>query len=259
MADPELRSATRAGYGEGARLTTPDVSLSHRNLARRCLWSTGADLGSDHLPQLVAVAAIARGVSGRRAGPSTRPTGRASPPSARRPWLQELPVEKFAAHLNDAMIEASVRHIPRGARADLKPWSLDSELEQAVAERREARDAVHRDPTQANRSRWKDGTRWKHVAEVEAAARHRAFREFASTELNRPAALGRVTKILRRMEGAVADACPGQAVNGDRGQLVAENRDISAGACGWSTLPPRPARGDAVPTGRGLRNSRSPR
>ncbi|KAF0298220.1 RNA-directed DNA polymerase from mobile element jockey [Amphibalanus amphitrite] len=52
----------------------------------------------------------------------------------------------------------------------------------------------------------------------------RSFREFASTELNRPAALGRVTKLLRKMEGAVMDACPGQAVSGDRGQLVAECR-----------------------------------
>ena len=48
-------AATRAGYGEGAHLTTPDVSLAHSNLAQRCLWLTGADLGSDHLPQLVAV------------------------------------------------------------------------------------------------------------------------------------------------------------------------------------------------------------
>ena len=116
-----------------------------------------------------------------------------------------------------------MRHIPRGARADPKPWALDPELKQAVAERREARDAMHQDPTQANRSRWKE--KKNHAADVEAAARYRAFREFASTELNRPAALGRVTKILRRMEGAVADACPGQAVNGDRGQLVAEDRD----------------------------------
>ncbi|KAF0305452.1 hypothetical protein FJT64_022911 [Amphibalanus amphitrite] len=37
-------------------------------------------------------------------------------------------------------------------------------------------------------------------------------------------ALGRVTKLLRKMEGAVMDACPGQAVSGDRGQLFAECR-----------------------------------
>ena len=222
-------AATRAGYGEGARLTTPDVSLAHSNLARRCLWSTGTDLGSDHLPQLVAVS-----TSGHRPRHIRKThwafhkadwTGFTARCEASLAALarQELPVEKFAAQLNDAIIEASVRHIPRGARADPKPWALDPELDQAAAERREARDAMHRDPTQANRSRWKE--KKKQAADVEAAARHRAFREFASTELNRPAALGRVTKILRRMEGAVADACPGQAVNGDRGQLVAEDRD----------------------------------
>ena len=60
---------------------------------------------------------------------------------------------------------------------------------------------------------------------MEVVARQRAFHDFATTELNRPAALGRVTKILRRMEGAVANACPGQAVNGDRGESAAEDRD----------------------------------
>ena len=42
--------------------------------------------------------------------------------------------------------------------------------------------------------------------------------------MNRPAALGRVTKTLRKMEGVVQDTCPGQSVSGDRGQLVVEDR-----------------------------------
>ena len=48
--------------------------------------------------------------------------------------------------------------------------------------------------------------------------------ELASTELNKPTAIGRVTKILRRMEGAVPEVCPDQAINGDRGRLLAEDR-----------------------------------
>ena len=44
---------TRAGYGEGSRLTAPDVALAHRDLARRCTWELGEDLGSDRLPQVV--------------------------------------------------------------------------------------------------------------------------------------------------------------------------------------------------------------
>ena len=55
------------------------------------------------------------------------------------------------------------------------------------------------------------------------SARQRSFREFASTKLNRPAALGPVAKMLRKMEGAVQDACPGQSVSGDRGQLVVDD------------------------------------
>ena len=56
------------------------------------------------------------------------------------------------------------------------------------------------------------------------SARQRSFREFVTTKLNRPAALGRVTKRLRKMEGAVKDTCPGQSLSGDRGQLVVEDR-----------------------------------
>ena len=34
--------------------------------------------------------------------------------------------------------------------------------------------------------------------------------------------------MLRKMEGAVLDTCPGQAVSGDRGQLVVEDRSKRA-------------------------------
>ena len=44
---------TRAGYGKGSRLTAPGVALAHRDLARRCTWELGEDLGSDHLSQVV--------------------------------------------------------------------------------------------------------------------------------------------------------------------------------------------------------------
>ena len=44
-------AATRAGYGEGARLSTPDVTLAHRDLARRCSWAVGTDVGDFGDPQ----------------------------------------------------------------------------------------------------------------------------------------------------------------------------------------------------------------
>ena len=81
-------------------------------------------------------------------------------------------------------------------------------------ELREARTAMQADPSPKTQARWK--TKKREAAGVEVSARQRAFRDFATAELNRPAAIGRVTKILRRMKGAVANACPGQAVNGAR-------------------------------------------
>lgn len=59
---------------------------------------------------------------------------------------------------------------------------------------------------------------------IEEAARRRAFQDFATTELNKSAAIGQVSKTLKRMEDSVQDTCPGQAVNGDHGQLAVEDR-----------------------------------
>ena len=131
-------------------------------------------------------------------------------------------MERLAVAFSGAVSGASGKYIPRGARADPKPWALDEELIQAVEERRRARAAVHENPSPENQAIWKEKKRITAGAVV--SARQRSFREFASTELNRPAALGRVTKMLRKMEGAVQDACPGQSVSGDRGQLVVVDR-----------------------------------
>ena len=221
-------AATRAGYGEDAHLSAPDVSLAHRDLARCCTWTVGTDLGSDHLPQMIT--ATVSGSRPRRIRKTRWAFHKAD-------WAsftarcevsmaalteQETTAERLAVKFTEAVIEASVQHVPRGARADPRPWELDPELVQAVAERREARTAMQADPSPETQARWKEKKR--EAADIEITAKQRAFRDFATTELNRPAALGRVTKILRRMEGAVASACPGQAVNGDRG-LAAEDRD----------------------------------
>ena len=63
----------------------------------------------------------------------------------------------------------------------------------------------------------------RRAANIEEEAKKRAFRNFASEELNRPANLGRVHKILRKMEGA-EQAAPGQAL-GDHGRRAVEDRD----------------------------------
>ncbi|KAF0290371.1 RNA-directed DNA polymerase from mobile element jockey [Amphibalanus amphitrite] len=122
----------------------------------------------------------------------------------------------------NAIMQASAKHIPRGARADPKPWALDPELERAVAERREARAALDQSPTPENREAWKRAK--KKVAETEEEARKRAFRTFATEELNQHTNLGRITKLLRKMEGGVQSTAPGQAINGDRGREAVEDR-----------------------------------
>ncbi|KAF0314117.1 putative RNA-directed DNA polymerase from transposon BS [Amphibalanus amphitrite] len=74
----------------------------------------------------------------------------------------------------------------------------------------------------ATRERWKAAK--KAAAAAEESARTRTFRDFVSTELNRPSSIGRVSKILRRMEGAVPESRPGQAISGDCGKLAIEDR-----------------------------------
>ena len=220
-------ASTRSGYGEEAQHSTPDVALAHDNLARRCTWQAGMDLGSDHLPQVIT--AVVSGSRPRRIRKERWTFHKADWAGfaaacevAAGAMLEEDSVERLATAFSGAISGASGKYIPRGARADPQPWALDEELVQAVAERRAARTAVQEDPSPENQAIWK--AKKRRAADIEVEARQRSFREFASTELNRPAALGRVTKLLRKMEGAVLDACPGQAVSGDRGQLVAEDR-----------------------------------
>ncbi|KAF0311836.1 RNA-directed DNA polymerase from mobile element jockey [Amphibalanus amphitrite] len=220
-------AATRSGYGTGPP-TAPDVSMAHRDLARRCTWRTGDDLGSDHLPQVMTV--TVSGCRPRRIR-KTRWSFRKASWTA---YTQDcetaltaaapahLTVDQLSNRLTDAIMQASAKHIPRGARADPKPWALDPELERAVAERREARAALDQSPTPENREAWKRAK--KKAAETEEEARKRAFRTFATEELNQHANLGRITKLLRKMEGGVQSTAPGQAINGDRGREAVEDR-----------------------------------
>ena len=219
-------SATRAGYREG-RLTAPDVILAPRDMARRCTWRLGDDLGSDHLPMVVSV--TVDGSLPRRVRKTRWAFGKANWPAFKadcEETLQRLPleqpVEALSAGFAAAVMEASERWIPRGARADPKPWAADPEVEAAVEERRSARVALQTSPTEAAREQWKAAK--KKAAKAEEAAKRSSFRAFASTELNRRTAIGRVHKILKKMEGSCLDQAPGQAVNGTRGRRAVEDR-----------------------------------
>ena len=78
-------------------------------------------------------------------------------------------------------------------------------------------------PTEA-RDRWVEPKR--RAAKIEEEAKARSFRNFATEELNRPASIGRVHKILRKMEGA-EQAPSGQAL-GDHGRRAVEDRAKAA-------------------------------
>ena len=115
---------------------------------------------------------------------------------------------------------ASLRHIPRGARSEARPWALDSELEEAVEERRSARSDLRRGARTA-KERWVAAK--QRTASVERRVTQRHFREFVSTQLNRHQNLGRVHKTLKKWEGATDDAHrPGETTE-DNGRTLTTN------------------------------------
>ncbi|KAF0311702.1 hypothetical protein FJT64_017543 [Amphibalanus amphitrite] len=111
-------------------------------------------------------------------------------------------VQELATRFHQALEEASVRHIPRGARNQPRPWALDPELKEAV----DARRAARRDLRSGDRSakeRWVEAKR--RAASVERRVSQRQFREYVSTTLNKHQSLGRVHKTLKMWEGASDD------------------------------------------------------
>ena len=187
----------------------------------------GTDLGSDHLPMITTV--TMNGHRPRRirktrwAHHKADWTGfEANCETALADLPEDITVERLNGLFCSALMRCSVRHVPWGARSDPKPWAMDPELVEAVRERRSARAALDAAPGSTDaRNRWVETKR--RAANIEEEAKKRAFRNFASEELNRPANLGRVHKILRKMEGA-EQAAPGQAL-GDHGRRAVEDRD----------------------------------
>ena len=171
---------TRAGYGEGSRLTAPDVALAHRDLARRCTWKLGEDLGSDHLPQVVT--ATLDGCLPRRIRKTKWAFKKANWPAfaadcddkVKQIPIQDLSVDELSTQLIEAILNASHRWIPRGAQANPKPWAEDPDLVDAVGARREAREELQLTHSEEARERWKEAK--QRATEVEAAARQRRFR-----------------------------------------------------------------------------------
>ena len=207
--------------------SAPDVTACSRDLARRSRWSTGPDLGSDHLPQRIEV--TREGEQPRRIRKTRWAFHKANWEDFRESCeaaFAEVPenmsTEQLAVFFTNTVYKKSVEHIPRGARTDPKPWGMDEELEEAVAERRAAREELATTGSPAAKDRWIAAKR--HAAQVEEDAKRRSFRNFTTNELNRPANIGKVTKVLRRMEGA-PQACPGQVLQGDGGRLAVADKE----------------------------------
>lgn len=219
---------THVSY-RNASQTAPDLIACSDDLARRATWRLGPDLGSDHLPMVAEIA-----------------TSNHHPRCIRKPrwsfkkadWVAfqaeceaafeeaepSLTTQELSTRFTEVLHRASVRHIPRGARADPKPWALDPELREAIEERRAARRQLRRDDP-PSRARWIEAKR--RAASVERRVSQAHFRDFVGSTLNRPASLGRVAKILKKWEGAPDDHRPGEAMeDGDR--LLATDAEKAA-------------------------------
>ncbi|KAF0302217.1 putative RNA-directed DNA polymerase from transposon BS [Amphibalanus amphitrite] len=140
---------------------------------------------------------------------------------------QRATAQELTTRFTEAVMSASRRHIPRGARPDAKPWALDPELQQAVSDRPEARRQIRADDP-ASKERWIAAKR--RAADVERRATQAHFRTFVEDNLNQPASLGRVTKILKKWEGAGDEHQPGQAMRVG-GRLLVTDREKAQAFC----------------------------
>ncbi|KAF0298696.1 Retrovirus-related Pol polyprotein from type-1 retrotransposable element R1 4 [Amphibalanus amphitrite] len=217
---------TFASYRSGAQ-TAPDLAACSAPLARRAVWSLGPDLGSDHLPMVVEV---------RSETAPPRRVRKIKWAFHKAEWQAfaadceqslaelepDLTTQVLADRFESALQRAAVRHIPRGARADPRPWALDPDLQEAIVERHAARAAL-RDGDTPSRERWIATKR--RAAELEKKATIAHFKDFVSTTLNRPANVGRVHKTLKKWERCCDDEPrDGQAMlKGDR--LIVTDRD----------------------------------
>ncbi|KAF0297636.1 hypothetical protein FJT64_004848 [Amphibalanus amphitrite] len=223
---------THTSYRSGCN-TAPDVACCSRTLARRTSWSVGPDLGSDHLPMLLTV---------RSTPAAQRTRKKAKWAFQKADWVafradcedalcravpQRATAQELTTRFTEAVMSASRRHIPRGARPDAKPWVLDPELQQAVSDRQEARRQIRADDP-ASKERWIAAKR--RAADVERSATQTHFRTFVEDNLNQPASLGRVTKILKKWEGAGDEHQPGQAMRVG-GRLLVTDREKAQAFC----------------------------
>ena len=217
---------THISYHHGWQ-SSPDVAVCSDALAPRVVWSLDRDMGSDHLPMLLEVKETGGGAK-------TRPKAKWV-----FPWVDWLAfreeceaafagadpehtfVQDRTARFISVIQRARVRHIPRGARKDPKPWSLDLRLQEAVRKRREALNQL-RNGAPSSKERWVEAK--QHAARIKREVSEAHFREFVEKELNKPASLGRTIGLLKHWTGE-DDHRPGEAMVTEDGHLLATDRE----------------------------------
>ncbi|KAF0314429.1 hypothetical protein FJT64_015127 [Amphibalanus amphitrite] len=196
-------------------------------MARRSTWEVGQDLGSDHLPMKITIrASDARPQRKRKARwAHHKADWRAFQDDCEAALTGAVPTrtaQEAATRLTETIQNAAKRHIPRGARADPRPWALHPDLQEAIRDRQAARREIRPDDPDS-RARWIEAK--QRAAEVEGRVSREQFREFVGTTLNRPASLGRVSKILKKWEGATDDEHrDGQAMMDDDNKLLVTDK-----------------------------------
>ena len=162
------------------RQTAPDVAACSTELARRTTWALTESLGSDHLPMVMKIR------NGCSATPRMRKPRWAFKKADWASWaaeceaaLAEAPppratAQELCALFTAVLQKASSRSIPRGSRADSKPWASDPQLEETVADRRAAQASI--DPTDPSTiERWREARR--RAAEVDSRVSRERFRD----------------------------------------------------------------------------------
>ena len=215
------------------RQTAPDVAACSTELARRTTWALTEPLGSDHLPMVMKIR------NGYSATPRIRKPRWAFKKADWASWTAECEAalaapppretaQELCALFTAVLHKASSPFIPRGSRADPKPWASDPRLEEAVADRRAAQASIN--PTDPSTiERWREARR--RAAEVDSRVSRERFREMASTELNRHSSLGKVTGMLKKWECAADDDHrDGQAMRHD-GRLLVKDKVKAEAFC----------------------------
>ena len=161
--------------------TAPNLAACSTSLPRRAAWRLGPDLGSDHLPMIVEVNAPdhrrpRRIRKSRWAFQKADWTAFRTECEAAFEEAEPLQTaQEMSTRFTSVLHRASVRHIPRGARADAKPWALDPELRESIAERQESRRLLRQDDP-ASKTRWIEAKR--RAASVERRVSQAHFRDF---------------------------------------------------------------------------------